>query len=283
MANKKRIATTLGAMALTAVIAVGGTLAYLSSITETKKNMFTGSENITTELTEEKWEKGKEYTPGESLFKNPVIHNLGSGSSAVSMYTGVKVQFFDNDDQKISYNTFIQKYGTIRYLTNGSLDDPNFEVDTAIYADGFNPAWTPVAGTLDSTEGVFLNYTKEGGIVAPGTATEAVFDQVVVNVGITKVWNKTYETTKAYEVKKDENGNFVKDENGNYVPDLNKEISSTTTQSESARYVDASGNLVTDAFKLPKFQIDVTGYAVQSTNVTAAEAQAQLMDLAGLK
>ena len=52
MANKKKIAMTLGAMALTAVVAIGGTLAYLSSVTETKTNTFSSSKDITTELKE---------------------------------------------------------------------------------------------------------------------------------------------------------------------------------------------------------------------------------------
>ena len=52
MNKMKKITATAAAMVLSAGIAVGGTLAYLNSVTETKTNTFTSSKNITTTLTE---------------------------------------------------------------------------------------------------------------------------------------------------------------------------------------------------------------------------------------
>ena len=47
----KKITATAAAMVLSAGIAVGGTRAYLNSVSETKTNTFTSSKNITTTLT----------------------------------------------------------------------------------------------------------------------------------------------------------------------------------------------------------------------------------------
>ena len=68
MNKMKKITATAAAMVLSAGIAVGGTLAYLNSVTETKTNTFTSSKNITTTLTETEWleNSGKDYTPGQT-------------------------------------------------------------------------------------------------------------------------------------------------------------------------------------------------------------------------
>ena len=77
MNKMKKITATAAAMVLSAGIAVGGTLAYLNSVTETKTNTFTSSKNITTTLTETEWleNSGKDYTPGDVIKKNPVMIN----------------------------------------------------------------------------------------------------------------------------------------------------------------------------------------------------------------
>lgn len=266
MANKKRLATTVGAIALTAVLAIGGTLAYLSQVTETKKNMFTGSDNLKTTITETEWKGGEDYTPGKAIAKNPVITNLADSST--SIYAGVKIQFYDHNNKPISYNTFAEKYATVQYKDA-----------TGAFKDGFNPAWVVDSTTADSTKGLFLNYNTE---IAPGNPTAAVFDQVTVNYGIKKEWNQESKVTTVYPVKTDENGNYVTDEKGNYVPDTSKPIESTTEVGDtSVTFVDSNG-VVVDAFVLPQFQIDVTGYAVQSADLTLEKGVIELKALAGL-
>ena len=47
MNKMKKITATAAAMAISAGLAVGGTLAYLNSVTETKTNTFTSGKNIT--------------------------------------------------------------------------------------------------------------------------------------------------------------------------------------------------------------------------------------------
>lgn len=266
MANKKRLATTVGAMALTAVLAVGGTLAYLSQVTETKKNMFTGSDNLKTTITETEWKGGDDYTPGKAIAKNPVITNLADSST--SIYAGVKIQFYDHNDKAISYNTFVQKYATVQYKDADGT-----------FKDGFNPAWVVDNATADSNKGLFLHYNTE---IAPGAPTAAVFDQVTVNYGIKKEWNQESKVTTVYPVKKDANGNYMTDDKGNYVPDTTQPIESTTEVGDtSVTFVDTNGAVV-DAFVLPEFQIDVTGYAVQSADLTLEKGVVELKALAGL-
>ena len=69
MNKMKKITATAAAMAISAGLAVGGTLAYLNSVTETKTNTFTSGKNITTTLTETEWttDSGKNYTPGDDI------------------------------------------------------------------------------------------------------------------------------------------------------------------------------------------------------------------------
>ena len=72
---KNKVLLAAGSVALVGTIAVGGTLAYLSSITETKKNVFTSSKSIHGKLTETEWneESASSYYPGKVIAKNPQI------------------------------------------------------------------------------------------------------------------------------------------------------------------------------------------------------------------
>lgn len=104
MNKMKKITATAAAMVLSAGIAVGGTLAYLNSVTETKTNTFTSSKNITTTLTETEWleNSGKDYTPGDVIKKNPVMIN----ESDQAVYMAIKVDYADADGNLMSAETF---------------------------------------------------------------------------------------------------------------------------------------------------------------------------------
>ena len=93
MNKMKKITATAAAMAISAGLAVGGTLAYLNSVTETKTNTFTSGKNITTTLTETEWtaDSGKDYTPGDVIRKNPVMKN----ESDQAVYMAIKVDYTD--------------------------------------------------------------------------------------------------------------------------------------------------------------------------------------------
>lgn len=264
-------------IALVALVAVGSTLAYLSSVTETKKNMFTGDKNITANITETNWDESKSYTPGEANAKNPQIVNE---SKDAAMYTGVKIEFVKKDKQPggtvietpITFKEFKEKYGE---LVGKTPSDP-------VSVDGINAGWTKLTGNED-TKGIFVQYTKDKGLLAAGATTDpAVFDEVLINIGINKVYNTKYTTNTVFEAKKNDDGTYMKDEQGNYVPDESKPISSTASAPEtSVVYTDQDGNKVDDLFELPSFDINVTGYAVQNVDKEGYNPATELLKLAG--
>ena len=256
MANKKRIATTLGAMALTAVLAIGGTLAYLSYVTETKTNTFTSTgKDVDGSVVEKNWEEegkeqAKDYTPGQVIAKDPTIQ-LAEGSQ--NAWVGVKLEFLGSDGSRMAYGT------------------PKTEEAAAtgfnVYAshDGIKDGWVLIAKNAQGSELYAYNTAIEGGKAAP-----TIFDKITVHAGITKV---TENTTKKYYTKVetlDENGNIVDTKLTEAVGPMN----STTT------YFDEDGNAV-GSEKLPKFEINVKGFAVQEADNTAFESvKKQIIDLA---
>lgn len=104
MTTCKKITLTAAAMVLSAGLAVGGTLAYLNAVTETKTNTFTSSRNITTTLTETEWtsDSGKNYLPGDVIKKNPVMNN----ESDQPVYMAVKVDYLDDKGNLMSAEEF---------------------------------------------------------------------------------------------------------------------------------------------------------------------------------
>lgn len=105
MKNKKGMATTLVAMGLTAVLTLGGTLAYLSTITETKTNTFSSSKNITTKLTEDfDPEEASNYKPGQVITKAPKLENTSEGES---IWVAASLEY-TNGAENISYEEFKQ-------------------------------------------------------------------------------------------------------------------------------------------------------------------------------
>ena len=109
MNKMKKITATAAAMAISAGLAVGGTLAYLNSVTETKTNTFTSGKNITTTLTETEWttDSGKNYTPGDVIRKNPVMKN----ESDQAVYMAIKVDYTDAQGSLMSAEAF-EKYAS---------------------------------------------------------------------------------------------------------------------------------------------------------------------------
>lgn len=235
MANKKRIAMTLGAMALTAVIAIGGTLAYLSSVTETKTNTFTSGKDVSTELTETEWneDSGKDYTPGKVIAKNPVMTN--DTESETDIYVAVKLDYIGNDGKLMSYDDF-KKYAEAQT----TLADTN--------KDGFTDSWEKIRENADGSE-IWVVKTK----LAKNASTDAIFDSIKVNAGITEVWTESAKTTKTYKVDAGGNKTLVNTDTETYDP--------------TYTYVDADGKKV-DAATLPTFEIKVTGFAIQAEGFT---------------
>lgn len=263
---------------LVALIAVGSTLAYLSSVTETKTNVFTSDKEVTANITETEWNENESYIPGEAKAKNPVIENL---SKTAPMYTGVKIEFIMKEwdeasktyvDKAISYQDFKEEYGSL--VGDRDINEPK---------DGINDEWAIAQN--EAEKGLFVVYGSNGALKEVGisTSTTSVFDEVLINIGLKKVYNESYSETKVYPAKKNPDGTYLKDENGNYIPDTDQDpiSSETTTPETSMIYMTNDGKQVSDLYKLPEFDIKVTGYAVQTTGPEGYDPSAELLKLAG--
>lgn len=240
MANKKRIATTIGAMALTAVLAVGGTLAYLSSVTETKKNVFTSSKSITTELEENfNPEEAKSYTPGQVITKAPTMSNTSTSNE--SIWVAVSLDY-TNGASSISYEEFKQ------YAEVQGLDTEN---------------WEKIGTAADGQELYAFKTT-----LAPGSDTSAIFSSVKVNAVIEKVWK--YGTEGKIVYTKDADGNLIDVKDSTTLVDETKYYNE---KGEEISVEDAEAGL-------PTYTIEVKGYAVQASDVTYDVAKTELTKLA---
>ena len=242
MTTCKKITLTAAAMVLSAGLAVGGTLAYLNAVTETKTNTFTSSRNITTTLTETEWtsDSGKNYLPGDVIKKNPVMNN----ESDQPVYMAVKVDYLDDKGNLMSAEEF-KKY--------------------ALITDYDNDNWKMATVNSDGSE-VWIYMTA----VEAGESTEALFNNVTVNAGITEEWSSAAKTTTIY--KCDADGNKLS------IIDTTKE-----QYDQTVIYKDADGNIVS-AGTLPTFNIKVTGFADQaSTFADYNEAQPELIKLVNSK
>ncbi len=88
--KKKSILTMVVSLALVGAVAVGSTLAYLTS-TATKTNTFTVG-NVTTTLTETNWNSSASHNlvPGTSFDKNPIV-TVAAGSEECDVYMKVVI------------------------------------------------------------------------------------------------------------------------------------------------------------------------------------------------
>lgn len=252
---KKKVLLAAGSLALVGTIAVGGTLAYLSSITETKKNVFTSSKLIRGELTETEWneESGSSYYPGKVIAKNPQIVNYAEDKS-IDAYVAVTVKFTDKTNganTQLSYDDFT-KYAEVDFDTTN---------------------WELISDAEDKTR-VYMY--KE--VLKAGNTTAPVFNKVTINTGIKCVFEKKTESEKVYkEVDKDTEGAVVKDGKYYVLVDEN----SVTVNSED-HYVIIDGDEVKGDTELvlPTFDIDVQGYMVQGTdNVSLEVAKTELLKM----
>lgn len=149
---KKRIMKILTALSVVAVVTVGGTLAYLHTVTETKTNVFSSNKNISIQLRELKWDgydfedeqpgdgltpkpgiteevkknlgviQASSYVPGQKIPKDPAVKNNGDQDS-VDCWVAMKVQYFNDDKQEVSYSDFASAY----LQESGIAFDSNWE------------------------------------------------------------------------------------------------------------------------------------------------------------
>lgn len=167
----KRVSSSILLSCLILVVAIGGTLAYLSTKTQAKTNEFTflGSNDISATLSEPKWEGhlnddagyGKNLTPGAILEKDPIITN----TCGLDEYVATRVTFQKGD-------------GTT--MTQAQYD----KLLTLIEID-----WNTADWAIDGTAGPVAIYDYNtlltGASAAPYNATNSLFTQVTIKQNLT--------------------------------------------------------------------------------------------------
>jgi len=255
--KKKSLIKGLGIALLAGVIAIGGTLAYLSSVTETKTNTFASSGNVEGKIVEENWDETGEdqasnYKPGDVIAKDPTVQLEADSEPA---YVGMQLDFIGSDGVKMAY-------GDAATGTTQATSATGFQA----YAthNGINTGWSLIGRNAEGSELYF--YTS---ILTAGTAAGTIFDEITVNAGITTVSttaNQTYYTkTTTYD--------------GNGVITGQTFTETTTPTETTTTYYDQDGNAV-GVDTLPTFEIAAKGYAIQSENIAVADAKAQILALA---
>lgn len=136
--KRKRAGLAITGLLVVAIIAVGATLALLSTTTGTKTNAFSSNKNISIQLREDQWDgytfenkkgdsttgeeaiesreedmtlgvnQAKAYLPGQSIPKNPIVKNNNTNGNGVETRVALKVTYFIGK-QQVTYETFKNK------------------------------------------------------------------------------------------------------------------------------------------------------------------------------
>lgn len=226
MKKAKKITLTAAAMALSAGLAAGGTLAYLNSVTETKTNTFTSGKNITTTLTETEWteDSGKNYIPGDVIKKNPVMTN----ESDQPIYMAIKVDYSDEAGNLMSASDF-SKYASV--------------------TDFNSKDWEKISTNSDGSE-IWIHKSE----VAANSKTNALFNNVKVNTEITEEWSSKAKTTTVYKCDADGNKlEIIDTQTENYDPTV-------IYKDADGNIVDA-GTLPTFNIKVTGFAVQASTFA----------------------
>jgi len=175
MNRSKRTSISLLLGALLTVMLVGGTLAYLTTTTETRVNNFTflGDSDINATLTEPAWDpaKGLNLTPGTVVPKDPIITNTSTNN--LEVYAAMRVTFKNGSGVTLTSveHTRLMTLVTINWATSAT--------------------WTPV-GTAGPV--TIYNYTTKLASTGATSVTAPLFTTVTINSNVTTAdmeWLKT--------------------------------------------------------------------------------------------
>ena len=266
--NKKKTALTACAAALAGTLAIGGTLAYLTSRTSTVENVFTGEDKNLGGRIDEKFDEktASKYMPGDLIVKEPVLENL---KDSVDAYVAVKVDF-SKDNTAVDYDTFKQDA-------------------TVIYqgAEGFNTVnWKEVP-----VKGADYKFFVYKDVVKADTKTAPIFDHIQIDKQIKVEFNEKSKTTTVWkEVTKEDYENAAgnkqalkssEDENEVIKYYVQESVTKETFDPEENYYViDKDGKVTpSDSKKIPDLKVNVIGYMVQARNLTIDEAVTELLNL----
>ena len=257
--NKKKVAIAAASLTMVGALTVGGTLAYLNSVTETEKNVFTGTNTDLDGFIEETFDQDKasSYLPGDVITKVPTLVNE---EDSLEAWVAVKVSF-SVDGEAMSYADFTQ-YATIQTADgNGNM------------VDGFNTE----DFELIETGADYLVFAYQTTLDA-GESTTKIFDQVTVDAKIENV-TEYYSGSKTVYKEVAEVEEFDLEQDGKYYVVV--DTTETAYDSTASYLVSADGEKVEvlAGTKLPGFEVDVQGYMVQAENVEYDTAVTELLAL----
>ena len=100
--SKKKIALTLCAVALTGVLAVGGSLAYFTDETEKVTNVFTTNDKELSGKIVESFdeEKAESFLPGDAIYKEPVLKN---DADSINAWAAIKVDILIDSASNLNH------------------------------------------------------------------------------------------------------------------------------------------------------------------------------------
>ena len=260
--SKKKIALTLCAVALTGVLAVGGSLAYFTDETEKVTNVFTTNDKELSGKIVESFdeEKAESFLPGDAIYKEPVLKN---DADSINAWAAIKVDILI-DDKTVSYNDFINNYAVISYLENEGFNLNDFEL---------------IQGDYNSSASLVFAYKN---IITPGSSSTPIFDNVDVNMGIKTVVSSKYKNKEIYREVEEQCENAVQFEDGKWyvLVESGREVYDNST---NYYLKNENGELqaVSVDYELPKFEIKVQGYMIQADNVDYNTAKSELIAFVG--
>lgn len=199
---KKKQIGILVSIAVIAIVAIGFTLAFLHSTTETKTNAFSSNKNISIQLREPAWDgydfdeyvnndgatdpkgdkakpnyegstplgviEAQRYVPGETIYKDPTVKNNGD-SNGVPAYVAIKVQYFKYDEEgkevQLSYNEFKQAF-----LAENGIE--------------FSNQWSDITANNSNSQVYLYGSADQAKALEVGAITEALFTEVPISLDL---------------------------------------------------------------------------------------------------
>lgn len=190
--KRKRAGLAITGLLVVAIIAVGATLALLSTTTGTKTNAFSSNRNISIQLRENEWDgytfedgagdsttgleenpnytgnkedlgvnQAKAYLPGQSIPKNPTVKNNNTNGNGVETRVALKVTYFIGE-QQVTYETFKNKL----LATDGIK---------------FNDQWKQINGNENDNMADIYLYQDVLGLEDINNKTTPLFSTVPIN------------------------------------------------------------------------------------------------------
>lgn len=196
--NKKLVITLLSIL-LVLIVAVGGTLAYLTTTTKEETNVFTGRDDIRARLTEPNWEEDEalKLVPGKTIKKDPMITNTGQSDE----YVALRLTFLYGDGTEMSDTDLL------RLLNLVEIDWSSKWIlcDEAMSVDG--------AGEITAVSQPLIFYYNED--LSSGKISDPIFSSIRVKDKVTDGEGAITELDLRWlQAVKIVNGEIVDDETG---------------------------------------------------------------------